>query len=123
MGQLVEFLTNRDTEGAAKLLSANVVTLSDCGGEFFAARVPVVGRDKVAVFLSRLVQGGIGLDEQTRVVELNGLFALITERANAPEGIAPKRASLFELDDDGLIRRMYFVLASRKLTALPGLAN
>lgn len=45
------------------------------------------------------------------------------ERANAPEGIAPKRASLFELDDDGLIRRMYFVLASRKLTALPGLAN
>ena len=112
-----------DTEGAAKLLSSNVVTLSDGGGEFFAARVPVVGREKVTVFLARLVQGGVDIEEQTRVVELNGLFALITERTNAPKGIAPKRASLFELDDDGLIRRMYFVMASRKLTALPGLAN
>ena len=123
VGQLVEFLTNRDTEGAAKLLAANVVTLSDGGGEFFAARVPVVGREKVAVFLSRLVQAGMGIEEQTHIVELNGLFALITERTDAPEGVAPKRASLFELDDDGLIRRMYFVLAPRKLTALPGLAG
>lgn len=35
--------------------------------------------EKVAVFLSRLVQGGVGIEEQTRVVELNGLFALITK--------------------------------------------
>ena len=118
VGQLVEFLTNRDTEAAAKLLAANVVSVSDGGGEFFAARVPVVGREKVALFLSRLVQAGIGIEEQTRVVELNGVFALVTERANAPEGIAPKRASLFELDGDGLIRRLFFVLASRKLTAV-----
>ena len=118
VGQLVEFLTNRDTEAAAKLLSANVVTLSDGGGEFYAARVPVVGREKVALFLSRLVQAGIGIEEQTRLVELNGVFALITERSDAPDGVAPRRASLFELDNEGLIRRMYFVLASQKLTAL-----
>ena len=118
VAQLVEFLTNRDTEAAARLLSANVVTLSDGGGEFYAARVPVVGREKVALFLSRLVQAGISIEEQTRIVELNGVFALITERSNAPDGVAPKRAALFELDNDGLIRRMYFVLAPQKLTAL-----
>ena len=65
-----------------------------------------------------MLDDAVCVEEQTRVVELNGVFALITERSDAPHGVAPKRASLFELDDDRLIQRMYFVLASRKLTAL-----
>src|SRR5687768_4535831 len=118
VAQLVEFLTNRDTDSAAQLLSANVVSLSDGGGEFFAARVPVVGREKVALFLSNLIKGTAAIEAQTRLGELNGLFALTTERTNAPKGLAPKVVSLFQLDDDGLIERIYFVMASRKLTAL-----
>ena len=118
VAQLVEFLTNRDTDSAAKLLSANVISVSDGGGEFFAARVPVVGREKVALFLSNLIKGAAAMGAQTRLGELNGLFALTTERANAPKSLAPKVVSLFQLDDDGLIERIYFVMASRKLTAL-----
>ena len=118
VAQLVEFLTNRDTEGAAKLLAANVVSLSDGGGEFFAARVPVVGRAKVALMLSNLFKATAGFTSKTRVVELNGLYAVATERENAPPGLAGKVATLFQLDGEGLIERIYFVMASRKLTGL-----
>lgn len=118
VAQLLEFLTNRDTEGAAKLLAANVVAISDGGGEFFAARVPVVGRSKVSVFLSHLAKGASELNTKTRFVELNGTFAMTGTRDDAPDGYAKKLATLFQINDDGLIDRIYFVLASRKLSML-----
>ncbi|HLM58460.1 MAG TPA: sigma-70 family RNA polymerase sigma factor [Pyrinomonadaceae bacterium] len=119
VGQLVEFLTNRDTESAAKLLAAGVVSISDGGGEFFAARVPVVGRAKVALLLSKLFRATAGFTSKSRAVELNGLYAVATEREDAPPGYAGKLATLFQLDGEGLIERIYFVMASRKLKALP----
>src|SRR5918998_23800 len=88
VAQLVELLTRRDTEAAAKLLAANVVSVSDGGGEFFAARVPVVGRAKVALLLSKLHQATAGFDSKSRAVELNGLFGVATEREGAPQGFA-----------------------------------
>lgn len=118
VAQLLEFLTNRDTEGAAKLLAANVVAISDGGGEFFAARVPVVGRSKVSVFLSHLAKGASELNTKTRFVELNGTFAMTGSRDDAPDGYAKKLVTLFQINDDGLIDRIYFVLASRKLSML-----
>jgi len=119
VAQLVEFLTNRDTEAAARLLAANVVSVSDGGGEFFAARVPVTGRERVALMLTNLLKGTAGFVSKTRAVELNGLFAVATEREGVPPGLAPKLATLFQLNDEGLIERIYFVLAPRKLKALP----
>jgi RNA polymerase sigma-70 factor, ECF subfamily len=121
VAQLVELLTRRDTEAAAKLLAANVVSVSDGGGEFFAARVPVMGRAKVALLLSKLHRATEGLDAKSRAVELNGLFGVATERKGAPPGFAGKVATLFQLNDEGLIERVYFVMASRKLKALPAL--
>jgi hypothetical protein len=41
-----------------------------------------------------------------------------TERDNAPDGYAKKLVTLFQINDDGLIERIYFVLASRKLLAV-----
>lgn len=119
VGQLVEFLTSRDTEAAARLLAANVVSVSDGGGEFFAAKVPVVGRAKVALLLSNLFKATEGFSSKSRVVELNGLYAVATERENAPPGYAGRLATLFQLNGEGLIERIYFVMASRKLKALP----
>ncbi|HEX8457026.1 MAG TPA: sigma-70 family RNA polymerase sigma factor [Pyrinomonadaceae bacterium] len=118
VSQLVEFLINRDTEAAAQLLAANIVSMSDGGGEFYAARLPVVGSMKVALMLSNLLKATAGFTATTRRVELNGLFAVTTERENAPPGYAQKLATLFQLNDEGLIERIYFVMASRKLTAL-----
>ncbi|HWT03976.1 MAG TPA: sigma-70 family RNA polymerase sigma factor [Pyrinomonadaceae bacterium] len=123
VAQLVEFLTNRDTEAAARLLAANVVSVSDGGGEFFAARVPVTGRERVAVMLANLWKATAAFDSKTRVVELNGLFAVATERENVPPGYAGKLATLFEINDESLIEHIYFVMASRKLKALPAVAG
>jgi RNA polymerase sigma-70 factor (ECF subfamily) len=118
VNQLVSLLMNRDTEAAAKLLASNVVSISDGGGEFFAAKIPVAGREKVALFLSNLFRAGAEFPAKTTVIELNGLFGIATEREAAPAGFAKKVAALFQLNEDGLIERIYFVLASRKLTAL-----
>ena len=103
----------------AKLLAANVVCLSDGGGEVFAARVPVVGRSKVSLFLSNLLNATSAFTSRTRAVELNGLFAMATERDNAPPGFAKKVATLFQINDEGRINGIYFVMASRKLAAVP----
>lgn len=118
VGQLVEFLTNRDTEGAARLLAANVVSFSDGGGEFFAAKVPVLGREKVALFLANLFKATSGSSARTKAVELNGSFGFAVEREDAPPGFAPRLAVLFEPNEEDLIGRIYFVLAPRKLTGL-----
>ena len=119
VGQLVEFLTRRDTESAARLLAAKVVSVSDGGGEFFAARLPVVGRERVALMLSNLYKTAAGLTSKSRAVELNGVFGVVTERENAPRGFPGKLATLFQIDGDGLVERIYFVMASRKTQALP----
>ena len=118
VNQLVGFLVNRDAAAAARLLSANVVSLSDGGGEFFAAKVPVTGRERVALFLSRLFGAAAGMESRRKVVELNGLFAVASEVEGAPAGVAPRAATLFQLNEEGLIERIYFVLASRKLMRL-----
>jgi RNA polymerase sigma-70 factor (ECF subfamily) len=115
VAQLVELLTNRDTEAAARLLASNVVSASDGGGEFFAARVPVVGRAKVALMLSNLFKVAAGTASRSRAVELNGLYGVATERENPPPGFAGRLVTLFQLDGEGLIERIYFVMASRKL--------
>lgn len=122
VSQLVELLTNRDTEAAARLLAAHVVSVSDGGGEFFAAKVPVIGRAKVALMLSKLFAATANFTSKTQIVELNGLFAVVTEREEAPPGFANKVATLFQINDEGLIERIYFVLASRKLTELEKVA-
>lgn len=118
VNQLVGFLVNRDTEGAARLLAANVVSLSDGGGEFYAAKVPVTGRERVALFLSNLFRATAGLETRKTAVEFNGLYAIASERAAAPPGFAPRVVTLFQANEEGLIERIYFVMASRKLTEM-----
>jgi RNA polymerase sigma-70 factor (ECF subfamily) len=120
VNQLVRLLLSRDTEAAARLLAAGVVSVSDGGGEFFAARVPVRGRERVALFLSKLFAAAADIPSRTTAVELNGLFAIVSERESAPPGVARRVVTLFQANDDGLIERIYFVLATRKLTALGG---
>ncbi|HEY9284488.1 MAG TPA: sigma-70 family RNA polymerase sigma factor [Pyrinomonadaceae bacterium] len=118
VNQLVGFLVNRDTESAARLLAGGVVSISDGGGEFFAAKVPVVGREKVALFLTNLIRATAGVNARTKSVELNGLFGFAVERDDPPPGVAPKVAVLFEPNGENLLNRIYFVLASGKLTKL-----
>jgi len=91
--------------------------LSDGGGEFFAARVPIVGREKILTFYSKLAKY-LGSHMRVEVRMLNGLPALITENSAAPPGYAPRTALLFGVDGAGQLNRFYSILATRKLRAL-----
>jgi RNA polymerase sigma-70 factor (ECF subfamily) len=117
--QLVRFLSEHDTESAARLLSTNVRSLSDGGGEFFAAKIPVVGREKVATFLINIFKGAEKFSVESRATEMNGMFGLWTKVADPPSYVAPRVAMLFEANEEDQIDQIYFVLASRKLTHMP----
>jgi RNA polymerase sigma-70 factor (ECF subfamily) len=119
VSQLVVFLRDHDTESAARFLSANIRSLSDGGGEYFAAKIPVVGREKVSLFLSNLFKGGEGLEVKSQFTEINATFAMWINVENPPTGVAPRVAMLFEPNEDDQIERIYFVLASGKLTHMP----
>ena len=105
----------RDVE---RLLASDVRALNDGGGEFIAARKPVVGREKVARFYHKITRVGGGASARVRLTTLNGLPGLVAELPDAPPGIARRLVTMLELDTAGRIRRIYSVLATRKLSAL-----
>jgi len=121
MERFLNCLFNRDVAGAEALLAADVRHLGDGGGEFIAARAPVVGKQKVALFNLRLA----GLASQNMRASwrmLNGLPAFVVELAEPPEKYAPRIVTTCELDAAGNIKRIFNVLATRKLTAVRRLA-
>jgi len=115
--QFLSCLSRHDVSGVEALLADGARHLGDGGGEFFAARVPIVGREKIALFYARLSEQ---LSKVTRVElrMLNGLPAVITELSGVGDGYAPRIVTLCDLDEDGRIKQMHVVLASRKLTAI-----
>ena len=117
LGRLVAALRDETSRTAEHLLADDVRALTDGGGEFIAARVPVVGREKVARFYRKLdrVNGG---GATARVTMLNGLPGLVIDVPRAPTGVARRFVAMVELDAAGRIRRIYNVLATRKLTAV-----
>jgi predicted DNA-binding protein YlxM (UPF0122 family) len=117
-------LFNHDVAGAEALLADEVRHLSDGGGEFFASRVPIVGRNKVLLFNSRLVQIAVTKALQTRIAWrlLNGLPAVVIEVLQPPVGFAPRITMLCDFDAAGHIKQIHSVLASRKLKAVHPIA-
>lgn len=113
-------LARNDVAGIEALLAHDARQLSDGGGEFHAARVPIVGRAKLALFYGTAIRQAAKAERQVQfeIRSLNGLPALYVLNPGAGPGYAPRLVLSFELDADGYIRRIYSVLASRKLTAL-----
>jgi RNA polymerase sigma-70 factor (ECF subfamily) len=107
-----------DTARAEATLSADVRAVTDGGGEFHAARLPVVGREKVARFFARLAArrapGVVRADIRT----LNGLPALVADFGTGRPGDPPRGVIRIDLGPDGLIRTVHSVLATRKLAAV-----
>lgn len=110
-------MASGDGRAVEATLAAEARHLSDGGGEFFAARVPVVGRERVAkLFLGLLKQDPV---EHMRwaVRMINGLPAIVVERPARP-GLVPRFMLQCEIGPDGLVRELYSVLATPKLTAV-----
>jgi len=114
-------LASGDVGAAEALLAEPVRALSDGGGETFAARVPVVGVKRVALFYRRLHELG-GAADALEVRMLNGLPALVA-RWNEPRPGSPARLVVrVDVGEDGRVRVVHAVQASRKLVGLPASA-
>jgi RNA polymerase sigma-70 factor (ECF subfamily) len=116
---LEQFMTSvaaGDVAAVESLLSEDVRSLSDGGGEFSAALKPVVGRRQVAaLFIGIARRSAPVVATEYRV--LNGLPTLVVERL--PKlGFASKFTVQVETDQEGRLSHFYIVLASRKLTAV-----
>jgi len=115
--RFVSCLVGGDAAGLEALLAADVRSLSDGGGEFVTALLPILGRSKVARFYLGLVRK-LGAGGRVGVRTLNGLPALVVDRPDAPRGFSPRFTLQCELDGDGLVARIYVVQATRKLAAV-----
>jgi RNA polymerase sigma-70 factor (ECF subfamily) len=115
--QFLKCLLGGDARGAEALLAEGVTHVSDSGGAYVAARLPVVGRDKVLLFYQRIVEQ-LGPRSSTEVRYFNGLPGLVTEVRNPVAGYAPRLVTCCEVDDEGRIARIAAVLAPGKLTAV-----
>jgi RNA polymerase sigma-70 factor, ECF subfamily len=117
--RLREFLThlhNQDVAGVEAMLASDVRALSDGGGEFHAARQPVVGRKNVAKLLLGLTAKGAAAGRLAFRM-FNGLPALVVD-IPPRQGFASRFTFQIELDAAGQIVAVNTVLASRKLVAV-----
>lgn len=110
-------LTARDAKSLEQLLAADVVEMSDGGGEVAAARAPIIGRNKVLRLILGLSQK-FARPPRPSFCLLNGMPAIMFELDDQPPGFASRFTMQCEVDDAGRIRRLGFVLAPRKLSAV-----
>jgi RNA polymerase sigma factor (sigma-70 family) len=110
-------LTERDTAGLEALLAKDVRMLSDGGGQYHAANVPLLGPRRATTFLIRLLELR-GPPDGAEVRELNGFPAIVAWYDEAPPKEAPRFTLSLRVGDDGRIEEVYSSLATRKLTAL-----
>ena len=117
LAELMGAFARGDLAGAERQLASSVVALSDGGGEFFAARVPVVGADRVAKFYRNVATRSLA-GAAHEMTMLNGLPAIVTAIPGPAHGQAAHLVTAIVLDREGRVARIWSVLATRKLTAL-----
>ena len=106
-----------DVQGVEQMLAADVVLVSDGGGEVNALAEPVYGREKVLRLVEKLYEAYRGR-MRSSVQIVNGEPAVLVQRT----GVKPGHASFFtmhcELSESSQMQRLHFVFAPSKLTAL-----
>lgn len=110
-------LARGDARTIEALLAPGVRALSDGGGEFHAARKPVVGRERVGRLYRRLSELG-GAEARVAIRMVNGLPALVIDFGRIKPGYPPRGVIRVDVDEHGLVRAVHSVLATRKLSAV-----
>jgi RNA polymerase sigma-70 factor (ECF subfamily) len=118
LSRFLACLQSGDVPGAESLLAQDVLLLSDGGGEFVTALQPVRGRDKVLRLILGLAAKRI-FPTSVRFTRLNGGPGVVLDFATARPPLPPRVVWTCRQDADGRIAEFFWVLASRKLTALP----
>lgn len=105
-----------DVEELQTMLAENATAYSDGGGLVVAARKPIAGRERVAMFVARTVATH-GRDAQVALVEANGQNVVLVSRAGRPVAVCWVDASA-----DG-IQEVCMLLNPTKLAALASVAG
>lgn len=116
LGQFVAALASGDLAAIEAQLADAVRAVNDGAGEFFAARVPILGQNRVARFHLKITQRTAGAHYAVHMI--NGLPAIVGAFATTRPGEPPRVVLQCEIDRDGRIRRLYSVVASAKLSAI-----
>jgi RNA polymerase sigma-70 factor (ECF subfamily) len=117
LGRFVAAINERDASAVEALLAESVRALSDGGGEYFAARVPIDGPKRVGHFHWKIGQRRAA-SAVFEVRMVNGLPTLVGFFREGHRGEPPRMVLQCEIDAAGRITRLYTVLATRKLTAV-----
>ncbi|MFD3592648.1 RNA polymerase sigma-70 factor [Nocardia sp. NPDC058640] len=101
-----------DVGGLRELLADDVVSIADGGGKVVAAKIPVVGGDVVARYLSKL-RRFLGPTARFDFAEINGDVGLILIQDEVPTGVL-----VFDFDEAGAIATVRTVVNPVKLSAV-----
>ncbi|MGH9289460.1 MAG: RNA polymerase sigma factor SigJ [Acidimicrobiales bacterium] len=112
VGELLEALTAGDVDRVLSLLAEDAVLVSDGGAQAYAARRPVVGRERVARFLVNVSRRLTSMDVIIESAVVNGEPGVVVTRAGHP------LLTLTAHVDDGAIAALYSVVNPDKLAAL-----
>lgn len=102
-----------DTEALEEMLAADACARNDGAGEFFAARVPITGVDRIITFHRNLQRP---LPPLFAVREVNGLPAIVGQFTVPQKGAADRFVFSLGLDASGKVAHLDTVVATRKLT-------
>lgn len=116
--QFLAALSAGDAGTCRTLLAENVIALSDGGDEYLAAKVPVVGRERVLKLQLGLMRVGAGDLVAMSMREINGMPAFVIDFDPKRPGRAPRAVLRCDLDRRGRIAALHAILASDKLTAI-----
>lgn len=108
-------LANDDVDEALSLLREDVVALSDGGGVFQAARVPLVGPQRVLTVLKNLMRLWPPGTFEVSFAVTNALPAIVLRSTIERPGQAPLWVLRVDTDDDGRIVALHSVGAPDKL--------
>ena len=115
--RFLSLLNTGDVQGLKKMLAADVVLVSDGGGEVNALAEPIYGREKVLRLIEKLYEANRDVTTIS-LQNVNGEPAVFIDRSR----VRPGHASFFtmhcDLDKDSQIRQFNFVFAPSKLAAL-----
>lgn len=110
-------LVTGDAEALTTLLRSDVRELNDGAGQYFAARVPLIGRDRVVLFNRRLLQLR-GMPASLEIRTVNGLPAYLVTFAHSVHQEPPRALITGSIDPTGQIVSLLTVLADQKLTRI-----
>jgi len=113
-------LASGDVQGLKEMLAADIVLVTDGGGEINALAEPVYGTEKVLRLIAKLYEANRDVTS-TSLRIVNGEPAILVQRSQMRPGHASFFTMHCELDEDSRMQRLHFVVAPSKLTALtPG---